>query len=155
MEAKPCKRPSFSVTWARVSGSTTSRVLSDAPKGKPNILLLSTGSEVALCVQAYEQLLREGIYARVISMPCWRLFETEDKAYRDTVLPPVIRPAKLGRPGVEKSTINTYSRASLEYTSLLTSGQPRSARSRVSVSRSLFRRPAIVCIYPELSVANY
>ena len=91
MEAKPRKRPSFSITWARVSGSTTSRVLADAPKGKPNILLLSTGSEVALCVQAYEQLLREGIYARVISMPCWRLFETEDKAYRDIVLPPAVK----------------------------------------------------------------
>jgi transketolase len=66
-------------------------VLADAPNSKPDVLLLATGSEVALCVQAYEQLLREGISARVISMPCWRLFEAEDQAYRDNVLPPSVK----------------------------------------------------------------
>jgi len=66
-------------------------ILADSPNGKPDVLLLATGSEVALCVQAYEQLLREGINARVISMPCWRLFEAEDQAYRDSVLPPTIK----------------------------------------------------------------
>jgi len=66
-------------------------VLADAPNGKPDVLLLATGSEVALCVQAYEQLLREGISARVISMPCWRLFEDEDQEYRDSVLPPTVK----------------------------------------------------------------
>jgi len=66
-------------------------VLADAPNGKPNVLLLATGSEVALCVQAYEQLLREGINARVVSMPCWRLFEAEDQAYRDSILPPTVK----------------------------------------------------------------
>jgi transketolase len=66
-------------------------VLVDAPSGKPDVLLLATGSEVALCVQAYEQLLREGINARVISMPCWRLFEAEDQTYRDSVLPPAVK----------------------------------------------------------------
>jgi len=66
-------------------------ILADAPNGKPDILLLATGSEVALCVQAYEQLAREGIKARVVSMPCWRLFEAEDQAYRDSILPPTVK----------------------------------------------------------------
>jgi transketolase len=66
-------------------------VLADAPNGNPDVLLLATGSEVGLCVQAYEQLTHEGIKARVVSMPCWRLFEAEDQAYRDSVLPPTIK----------------------------------------------------------------
>ncbi len=65
-------------------------VLADAPNGKPDVLLLATGSEAALCVQAYEQLSLEGIKPRVISMPCWRLFEAEDQMYRDSVLPPSV-----------------------------------------------------------------
>jgi transketolase len=66
-------------------------ILADAPNGKPDILLLATGSEVSLCVQAYEQLGREGIKARVVSMPCWRLFEDQDRTYRDSVLPPAVK----------------------------------------------------------------
>ena len=66
-------------------------VLADAPNSKPEVLLLATGSEVALCVQAYEQLTREGIHARVVSMPCWRVFEAQDQAYRDGVLPPGVK----------------------------------------------------------------
>jgi transketolase len=66
-------------------------ILADAPNGKPDVLLLATGSEVALCVQAFEQLAREGINARVVSMPCWRLFEAEDQAYRDSILPPTVK----------------------------------------------------------------
>ncbi|MBV8356638.1 MAG: transketolase [Deltaproteobacteria bacterium] len=66
-------------------------VLADAPNGKPDVLLLATGSEVLLCIQAYEQLLWEGIHARVISMPCWRLFEEEEQSYRDSVLPPSVK----------------------------------------------------------------
>ena len=63
-------------------------ILADAPDNKPDILLLATGSEVALCVQAYEQLTAEGIKARVVSMPSWELFEQQDQAYRDGVIPP-------------------------------------------------------------------
>jgi transketolase len=66
-------------------------VLADAPNGKPDVLLLATGSEVALCVQAYEQLKSDGIKARVVSMPCWRLFEAEDQAYRESVIPPSVK----------------------------------------------------------------
>jgi transketolase len=66
-------------------------VLADAPNAKPDVLLLATGSEVSLCIQAYELLEREGINARVISMPCWRLFEAEDQSYRHRVLPPNVK----------------------------------------------------------------
>jgi transketolase len=65
-------------------------VLADAEGGPPDVLLLGTGSEVALCVAAYEQLKAEGIRARVVSMPCWELFEKQDPAYRDSVLPPSV-----------------------------------------------------------------
>jgi transketolase len=50
--------------------------------------LIGTGSEVALCADAYEQLAREGIPTRVVSMPSWELFERQDQAYRDRILPP-------------------------------------------------------------------
>jgi len=63
-------------------------ILADAPGGRPDVLLLATGSEVSLCVTAYEQLMSEGINARVVSMPSWELFESEDREYRDRVLPP-------------------------------------------------------------------
>jgi transketolase len=65
-------------------------VLADAPDGKPAVILIGTGSEVALCVTAYEELRREGIAARVVSMPSWELFEQQDQAYRIGVLPPGI-----------------------------------------------------------------
>src|SRR5262249_18400596 len=49
-------------------------VLADAPGGKPDVILMGSGSDVALCVAAHEQLSREGVKARVVSMPCWELF---------------------------------------------------------------------------------
>ncbi|MBI4664757.1 MAG: transketolase [Verrucomicrobia bacterium] len=63
-------------------------VLADAPNGKPEVLLLASGSEVPLCVQAHEQLAKEGIKARVVSMPSWELFEHQSPEYRDSVIPP-------------------------------------------------------------------
>jgi transketolase len=63
-------------------------VIADAPDSKPDVLLLATGSEVGLCLDAFEQLKKEGIKARVVSMPCWELFEHESPVYRDSVLPP-------------------------------------------------------------------
>ena len=54
------------------------------------MILIATGSEVALCAEAYEALEREGVAARVVSMPSWELFEQQDQAYRDSVLPPDI-----------------------------------------------------------------
>ncbi|MDQ6672473.1 MAG: transketolase, partial [Chloroflexota bacterium] len=63
-------------------------VLADAPDGKPDVLLLATGSEVALCIAAYEELKAEGVKARVVSMPSWELFEEQSEEYRASVLPP-------------------------------------------------------------------
>jgi transketolase len=68
-------------------------VLADAVGGKPDVLLLATGSEVSLCLQAYEQLKAEGIKARVVSMPSWELFEhhcRENPSYRESVLPAAV-----------------------------------------------------------------
>ena len=65
-------------------------VLADAAGGKPDVLLLATGSEVGLCVTAYEALTKQGIKARVVSMPSWELFERQPQSYRDEVLPPSV-----------------------------------------------------------------
>jgi transketolase len=65
-------------------------VLADAPGGKPEVLLLGTGSEVSLCVGAWEALAKDGIKARVVSMPSWELFEHQSQDYRDSVLPPAV-----------------------------------------------------------------
>ncbi len=63
-------------------------VLADAPDGKPDVLLLASGSEVALCLEAHERLKPEGIKSRVVSMPSWELFDDQPQEYRDSVLPP-------------------------------------------------------------------
>ena len=63
-------------------------MLADAGDGQPDVLLIATGSEVSLCVKAYEQLRAEGIRARVISMPSWELFDRQDLAYQTSVMPP-------------------------------------------------------------------
>jgi transketolase len=62
-------------------------VLADAPGGKPDVILMGTGSELSLCVDASEKLKGEGIKARVVSMPCWELFDQQDAAYKESVLP--------------------------------------------------------------------
>ena len=74
-------------------------MLADAEDGKPEVLLMATGSEVALCIDAYEQLKTEGIKARVVSMPCWGLFDLQSQEYRDSVLPPSVT----ARVGVEQA----------------------------------------------------
>ena len=68
-------------------------ILADAPNGKPDVLLLGTGSEVSLCIEAYEKLAAEGIKARVVSMPSWEMFEyycSKHPDYRETVLPAAV-----------------------------------------------------------------
>jgi transketolase len=62
-------------------------ILADAPGGKPDVLLMGSGSEVSLCVEAGEKLNAAGIKARVVSMPSWELFERQDAAYKESVLP--------------------------------------------------------------------
>jgi transketolase len=65
-------------------------VLADEPGGKPDVILMGTGSELSLCVDAYEKLKSEGVKARVVSMPCWELFEEQDDGYKNSVLPPEV-----------------------------------------------------------------
>ena len=81
-------------------------VLADADSGKPSVILIGTGSEVALCVEAYEALTREGVAARVVSMPSWELFEQQDQAYRDSVLPPGVS----ARVSVEQGSVIGWDR---------------------------------------------
>ncbi|MFP6750382.1 MAG: transketolase [Pirellulaceae bacterium] len=62
-------------------------ILADSD-GEPEVLLLGTGSEIGVCLAAHDQLSAEGIASRVVSMPCWELFDQQDQQYRDQVLPP-------------------------------------------------------------------
>lgn len=73
-------------------------VLADCD-GTPEVILMATGSEVSMCVGAYETLTAEGVKARVVSMPSWELFEQQDLAYRESVLPPDVK----GRLAVEQA----------------------------------------------------
>jgi len=66
-------------------------VLADVAGGRPEIILIGTGSEVALCIAAYEQLTAAGVKARVVSMPSWELFERQTPEYRESVLPAAVR----------------------------------------------------------------
>jgi transketolase len=66
-------------------------ILADAPDAKPEVILMATGTEVSLCVSAYEQLKTEGIKARVVSMPSWNLFEHQSAEYKAKVLPPEVK----------------------------------------------------------------
>ena len=65
-------------------------VLADAPGGKPDVILMGTGSELSLCVDAHEKLKTEGINARVVSMPSWEIFAEQDAAYQESVFPAAV-----------------------------------------------------------------
>jgi transketolase len=75
-------------------------VLADPPEGEPEVILIATGSEVAMTVDAYEQLIVDGIKARVVSMPSMELFDKQPREYRDEVLPPSVT----ARVSVEKGS---------------------------------------------------
>ena len=81
--------PTFDRTkYGAASGTARGAyVLADAAGGKPQVILMGTGSEVSLCVEAYEKLKAEGVQARVVSMPSWEIFERQDTAYKESVLP--------------------------------------------------------------------
>jgi len=81
-------------------------VLADAAGGEPDLLLLATGSEVALCLAAYERLTADGFRARVVSMPSWELFERQPEGYRESVLPGRVR----ARVAVEQASIFGWDR---------------------------------------------
>ena len=76
-------------------------VLADVADGDPDVLLLATGSEVALALAARDELRRQGIGARVVSMPCWELFDRQPQEYRDEVLPPTVRGPGRCRAGLD------------------------------------------------------
>jgi transketolase len=75
-------------------------ILADAQGGAPEVLLIATGSEVSLCLSAYEQLHKENVRARVVSMPSWELFEQQSPEYRERVLPSVV----IARVAVEQAS---------------------------------------------------
>jgi transketolase len=81
-------------------------VMADARDGLPEVILIGSGSEVQLCVQVYEELTREGTRARVVSMPSWELFEQQDQAYWDSVLPPAV----MSRVAVEQASVIGWDR---------------------------------------------
>jgi transketolase len=81
-------------------------VMADAKDGLPEVILIGSGSEVQLCVQAYEELTLEGTRARVVSMPSWELFEQQDQAYWDSVLPPAVT----ARVAVEQASVIGWDR---------------------------------------------
>jgi len=77
-------------------------VLADAEAGKPELILIGSGSELCFCVEAYEKLTAAGIRARLVSMPSWELFEEQTAAYRDTVLPPAVTARLAVEAGIEQ-----------------------------------------------------
>jgi transketolase len=81
-------------------------ILADTDKGTPEVILIGSGSEVQLCVKTHEALKARAIGSRVVSMPSWDLFEKQDQAYRDTVLPPQIR----ARVSVEQGSVIGWDR---------------------------------------------
>jgi transketolase len=81
-------------------------VMADAERGKPAVILIGTGSEVSICVSVYETLKKEGVAARVVSMPSWELFEKQDRAYRDSVFPPDVT----ARVSVEEGSVIGWDR---------------------------------------------
>jgi len=81
-------------------------VLADAPGGNPEVIIIASGSEVSLAVEAHEKLLSEGIRSRVVSMPSWEIFEHQPQAYRDNVLPPNVK----ARVAVEQASILGWER---------------------------------------------
>ena len=83
-----------------LGGAHGAYVLADAPSGKPEVILIATGSEVSLAVDAYEKLVAEGIRSRVVSMPSWDIFDHQPAEYRDSVLPPNVDGPRRHRTGV-------------------------------------------------------
>ena len=75
--------------------------------GTPDVILMGTGSEVQLCVGAYEKLTAEGVKARVVSMPCWELFEEQSEEYKLQVLPPEVRARVAVEAGTTSAGKNT------------------------------------------------
>ena len=79
-------------TYAPATGvARGAYVLADPPGGNPEVILIASGSEVSLAVEAHDKLIAEGIRSRVVSMPSWDIFEHQTQEYRDSVLPPAVK----------------------------------------------------------------
>ncbi|MDZ4756401.1 MAG: transketolase [Phycisphaerae bacterium] len=85
--------------YAPASGAAHGAYVLAGDDPEPDVILIGTGSEVQLCLEAHEQLTAEGVRSRVVSMPCWSVFARQDAAYRDVVFPPTVR----ARVAVEQS----------------------------------------------------
>jgi transketolase len=81
-------------------------ILADVPDGKPDVILIATGSEVGMTVAAYEKLTAEGVKARIVSLPSWELFDHQSQEYRDSVLPPSVK----ARVSVEQASTMGWNR---------------------------------------------
>ena len=81
-------------------------VMADAPGGPPEIILIASGSEVSLIVEAHEELASQGIRSRVVSMPSWDIFEHQPQSYRESVLPPEVK----ARIAVEQGSVLGWDR---------------------------------------------
>jgi transketolase len=81
-------------------------VLADPPGGDPEVILIATGSEVALALAAFEQLSEDGVRARVVSLPSWQRFDQQEPEYRDSVLPPSVT----ARVGIEQASTQGWER---------------------------------------------
>jgi len=81
-------------------------VMADVPGGAPEIILIASGSEVSLVVDAHEELTSRGIRSRVVSMPSWDIFEQQPQSYREEVLPPVVK----ARVAVEQGSVLGWDR---------------------------------------------
>jgi transketolase len=81
-------------------------VMADSPGGPPEVILIGSGSEVSLVVQAHEALTVEGIRSRVVSMPSWDIFEHQPRAYQESVLPPQVK----ARIAVEQGSVLGWDR---------------------------------------------
>ncbi len=90
----------------RGRGPGEGRLRAGRQRGTPKVILIGTGSEVSLCLGAFEALKKEGIPARVVSMPSWELFEKQDEAYQQSVLPDGVT----GRVAVEQGSVIGWDR---------------------------------------------
>jgi transketolase len=81
-------------------------VMADAPSGSPEVILIASGSEVALIVKGHEALAAQGIRSRIVSMPSWDIFEQQPQSYRDEVLLPTVK----ARVAVEQGSVLGWDR---------------------------------------------
>ncbi len=114
-------------------------VLCEASGGPAQVVLIATGSEVALAVAAQSELARQGVRSRVVSMPCWELFALQDAAYRESVLPPALRPrvsVEAASPfGWERWTLSDGAIVGLEHFGASAPGEVNQERLGFGVAR--------------------